>query len=511
MGVVFLLLLPLFFLLAFYLIVYYPSTRRSNLPPGPTVYPIIGNVLWIRKSLADIKSIIRDFRHKYGDILTLHIGTVRPSIFVFDQNLAHKLLVQHGSIFGSRIPLNQLFRFVGNDSYTISNSPSGPIWRLLRRNLVSEILHPSRIKSYGDARSWVLEAALDKIGKQSEKEGSVVVVRDVFQYAMFCLLVYMCFGEKFDEKVVREIETVQRDLLLFFRKLQIFRFFPKIGRYIFSKRWKTMMEIKERQTVIFSRLIDARRKKIPSRKDYEYCYLDSLLDLELPTATDEEDKKRKLTEVEIIGLCSEFLNGGTDTTSTALQWVMANLVKKRGIQKKLLKEIREVVPNEEAAIEHEDLQKMVYLKAVVMEGLRRHPPGQFLLPHTATDDTVIDGHLIPKNAAINFMVGDMGWDSRVWKDPLEFKPERFLPGGEGYGVDITGSKGIKMMPFGAGRRICPGINLALLHLEYFVANLIRKFDWKQVDGEQIDLTEKDEFTTVMKFPLRSHVTLHNKY
>lgn len=140
----------------------------------------------------------------------------------------------------------------------------------------------------------------------------------------------------------------------------------------------------------------------------------------------------------------------------------------------------------------------------------KHKYGNILTLHAVTEDIIVDGYLIPKDASINFMVGDMGLDGRVWKEPLEFKPERFLAGGEGHGVDITGSKDLKMMPFGVGRRICPGLNLALLHLEYFVANLIRKFDWKQVDGEQIDFTEKDEFTTVMKNPLRSHVTPHPK-
>jgi cytochrome P450 family 89 subfamily A len=102
-------------------------------------------------------------------------------------------------------------------------------------------------------------------------------------------------------------------------------------------------------------------------------------------------------------------------------------------------------------------------------------------------------------------VAEIGCDGSIWSDPLEFIPERFTEGGEGEGIDLTGSKEIKMMPFGAGRRICPGMMLALMHLEYFVANLIKEFKWEELDEEKVDLTEKLEFTVVMKKPLRAQI------
>ncbi|KAG1360807.1 putative Cytochrome P450 89A2 [Cocos nucifera] len=168
---------------------------------------------------------------------------------------------------------------------------------------------------------------------------------------------------------------------------------------------------------------------------------------------------------------------------------MANLVKHQEIQAKLLEELAGVVGSEGEEIKEEDLQKMPYLKAVIMEGLRRHPPGQFVLPHTVTEDVILDGYLMPKGASINFMVAEIGWDGKA--------------GGTAEGVDITGSREIKMMPFGVGRRVCPGLGLAMLHLQYFVANLVWKFEWKPVDGEEVDLSEKQEFTVVMKNPLRA--------
>ncbi|KAE9464597.1 hypothetical protein C3L33_03494, partial [Rhododendron williamsianum] len=127
-------------------------------------------------------------------------------------------------------------------------------------------------------------------------------------------------------------------------------------------------------------------------------------------------------------------------------------------------------------------------------------------------DVELEGYLVPKDALVNFLVADIGCNPKVWDEPLVFKPERFFintSSGNGEAADlfdITGSREIKMMPFGEGRRICPAIGLALLHLELFVANLVWYFEWKTVGGNTVDLSEKQEFITVMKYPLRAHIS-----
>ncbi|KAL6320481.1 hypothetical protein AAG906_007560 [Vitis piasezkii] len=202
-----------------------------------------------------------------------------------------------------------------------------------------------------------------------------------------------------------------------------------------------------------------------SSSEYVLSY-QLLLDLQPP------EEERKLNEGEMVSLCAEFLSGGTETTSTALQWIMANLVKHPHIQSKLFEEISGVVEEGRQEVREEDFQKMPYLKAVILEGLRRHPPLHFLLPHSVTRDVTLGGFVIPKDTVVNFMVADMGWNPRTWEDPVAYKPERFM-NKEGNGVeafDVTGRKEIKMIPLGAGRRICPGYDLAILHLEYLICS-----------------------------------------
>ncbi|XP_050253269.1 cytochrome P450 89A2-like isoform X2 [Quercus robur] len=483
------------------------SENHSKIPPGPLHIPILSNFLWLRKPFIELELTLRKLHAKYGPIITIYIG-FNPAIFVANRSLAHKALIQNSAVFADRPAPPPTDVIVSSNKHNINTASYGPTWRLFRRNLTSEILHPSRMKSYSHARKWVLDILLNRLRSNTES-----VVKDHFQYSMFCLLVLMCFGDKLGETQIRKIEEVERRLLLSSRRFAILNFFPRIGRILFRKRWEELFQLRRNQDDVLIPLIKARRKVKQERQskmkedkenddEFVVSYVDTLLDLELP------EEKRKLEDKEMVNLCSEFLDAGTDTTSTALEWIMANMVKYPQIQERLLVEIKGVVGDGEKEVKEEDLNKIPYLKAVVLEGLRRHPPGHFVLPHAVTEDVVLDGYLIPKNATLNFMVAEMGWDSRVWEDPMEFKPERFLSGDDGGGeaFDITGSREIKMMPFGAGRRICPASGLAILHLEYFVANLVSNFEWKAVDGDEVDLSEKHEFTMVMKNPLKAHLS-----
>ncbi|KAK2974159.1 hypothetical protein RJ640_021450 [Escallonia rubra] len=500
-------------------------TSKKTLPPGPATVPLIGNLILLRRSLWEIEQILRGFRLKYGPLITLRIGS-RTAIFVASHALAHRALIQNGAVFADRPKALPTTRVFNSDQRSISSAAYGPTWRLLRRNLTSEILHPSRVKSYSHARRWVLHVLVQRLLPRSDEP---VRVMDHFQYAMFCLLVLMCFGDKLDDKQIQQIESVQRRLLLSMSRFRILNFWPRLGKIVFRNRWKQLLQLRQDQEDVLIPLVKARislkakQQQGAETEGFVVAYVDTLVDLQLP----EQGFKRKLTEGEMVSLCSEFLNAGTDTTSTALEWIMANLVKYPGIQARLYEEIVGVKgpppttassgQEMTAVVEEEDLHSMPYLKAVVLESLRRHPPGHFVLPHSVTEEVELEGHLVPKNAIVNFMVAEMGWDPKVWEEPMEFKPERFLSaanadaatsghgGGEAL-FDITGSREIKMMPFGAGRRICPGSALALLHLEYFVANLVWYFKWTAADGDDVDLSEKLEFTVVMKNPLQARIS-----
>ncbi|KAI3858014.1 hypothetical protein MKX03_037244 [Papaver bracteatum] len=490
------------------------QTHKKKLPPGPVSIPIITSFQWLRKKSfsGGLEPTLRNLKTKYGSIITLSIGN-RKSIFITTSSLVHQAMIQNGAVFADRPPALATSKIISSNQHNITGASYGPLWRLLRRNLTLQILHPSKIKAFSPARKWVLDIIKESIKKESRSGKNPLLVVDHIQFGMFCLLVFMCFGEKLDEEKIRQVESVQRNLLLRFGGFEILNFFPRLTKIFLRKKWQDFYKLRSDQEKVLIPLIRSRQQQMKKtsedKKDHEekslgLCYVDSLLNLELP-----DEGGRKLTEQEIVGLCSEFLDAGTDTTSTGLQWIMANLVKHQEIQSKLLDEIR-TLDSDHDEIQEEDLKKLPYLKAVILEGLRRHPPGHFVLPHAVTQDVRLDGYVVPKDATVNIMIAEIGWDPKIWEDPMVFKPERFLNEDDGSLneelSDVTGNKEVKMIPFGAGRRMCPASGLAMLHLEYFVANLIKEFKWSAKVGDDIDFSEKQEFTVVMKNPLWAYVT-----
>ncbi|KAG6605760.1 Cytochrome P450 89A2, partial [Cucurbita argyrosperma subsp. sororia] len=488
----------------------FPSPHGPyNLPPGPPALPILTNFLLLRRSPLHLESVLRTFFAKYGPIITLHIGP-SPTVFIADRSIAHKALVQNGSVFADRPLFLSIDKIADSASlHNITSAPYGSTWRLLRRNLAAEILHPSRVRAYSQARRWVLGHLVRRLLCRGWEE---CVVVEHFQSAMFSLLVLMCFGDKLNEKEIMEIQQVQQEMLVNLQRFVLLNFWPKLMKILLRSRWKAYLHLKAKQQKVLMPFIKAREKAKHERakeEEHVVSYVDTLLDLQLT------HENRKLKDEEMVNLCSEFLNAGTDTTATTLQWIMANLVKYPEIQHKLYEEIKGVMKESqqhgskvEEEVKEEDLEKVPYLKAVVLEGLRRHPPGHFVLPHAVKEDTMLENYFIPKNGTVNILAAEMGWDPEVWEDPMAFKPERFMGGGgeaEATTFDITGSKEIKMMPFGVGRRMCPAAGLAMLHLQYFVANLVWRFEWKAVEGVEVDLSEKMEFTIVMNNPLKPHI------
>ncbi|KAF8405829.1 hypothetical protein HHK36_007906 [Tetracentron sinense] len=192
---------------------------------------------------------------------------------------------------------------------------------------------------------------------------------------------------------------------------------------------------------------------------------------------------------------------GTDTTALLTEWVMAELVLNPDIQNKLQEEL-ELVVGSKRSVRDSDVGNLPYLQAVVKEALRVHPPGPLLSwARLSTSDVELsNGMVVPANTTAMVNMWAITHDSKVWEEASKFKPERFVESMGGTNVDVRGND-LRLAPFGAGRRVCPGKNLGLVTVSLWVAKLVHHFNWLPNKENPIDLTEVLKLSSEMKYPL----------
>ncbi|KAJ7539030.1 hypothetical protein O6H91_11G074000 [Diphasiastrum complanatum] len=456
--------------------------RLQSLPPGPRGWPVVGNLFQFKRFFT---SGLQDLVKIYGPILTLYVGST-PFIIITDAQIAHEALVAKGSIFASRPSPRSYSR----NYVTISSGVYGPVWRALRKNLVSGMISSSRASNFRYVMEECVQDLVTRFREKAARNGGIVDARPVIRYGIFNLLLSLCFGKHAEESVVLEVAQILKKSLFRARKqldaaIPWLRFIPWI-----NTKSKEAQALRQQQVNIILPLIKEAQRLREEGKLPSGSYIYSLLAIN-------DLQGEKLSDDLLVTLCSEVLNAGTESTASALEWAIANIIIQPKIQTAIVQEIERVVGNR--AITEEDIHKLPYLEAVVKETLRRHPPGYCTLPHAVTQPCKLRGYDIPLNARVFVNSSSISNDPSLWADPTEFKPERFLD----LDLDITGSKKITMIPFGAGRRICPGLGLAMLHLNCILARLMQSFEWStSAPGDMVDLTETHEFTMVMRTPLR---------
>lgn len=475
------------------------NLRRKNLPPGPVGWPIVGNLIQVVLQRRPFMYVVRDLRKIYGPIFTMKMGQ-RTLVIVSSADLIHEALVQKGPTFASRPSDSPIRLMFSMGKCTINAAEYGPLWRTLRRNFVNELINPARIRQCGWVREWAMANHMARLSRESAELGSVEVMSNC-RLTICSILVCLCFGIKLPAAQVKEIEAVLKDVMVMTAP-KLPDFLPGLTPF-FRRQVGTAKELRKKQLECLLPLVRARKAFVEGGEvggsevmsPVGAAYIDSLFELE-PAG------RGRLGDEELVTLCSEVMNAGTDTSATTLEWAMLHMVMNQDIQEKLYKEIVEIV-GKEGRVQEEDVERMTYMSAVVKETFRRHPPSHFVLSHSTKEEAELGGYTVPGGASVEFYTAWLTEDPSVWKDPGEFRPERFLEGGDGVGVDVTGSRGVKMMPFGVGRRICPAMTLGTLHVHLLLGRMVQGFRWVPLPGAPPDPEETFAFTVVMKNPLRA--------
>lgn len=373
-----------------------------GLTPGPPA------LLFIAKLLATLYlgPLVRDLHARHGPVISVRVFRTLI-VFVADRRVAHRALVHGGATFADRPPLAEPAGLFSSGTRVVCSSPYGAYWSLVRRNLSAEA---TRLASrFAPARRRAHDALVRQLLLPAGSGGAnVVPLRLVFRRAMFELLMDMCLGARLSPEALDEVQELQLRIARAINGFPVFYVVLAITKRLFWKRWRRYVAMRRRQEQILLPLIHASRRE-PGATSTSCCYADSLLALRLA----EDEGGRPLTDGELVSLCSEFFNGGADTTVTAVEWIMAELVNRPDVQSKVYEEVK---ANPE--LSDSDMQSMPYLKAVVLEGLRLHPPIHVLIPHAVlSDGAEIGGYAVPKGAELNLVSVDFGRDDKLWTVP----------------------------------------------------------------------------------------------
>ncbi|CAI8594410.1 unnamed protein product [Vicia faba] len=221
-------------------------------------------------------------------------------------------------------------------------------------------------------------------------------------------------------------------------------------------------------------------------------FMDVMLSLLDGTKIEEFD-----SDTTIKGTTLALIAGGVETTSGTLTWAISLLLKNPHVMKKAKEELN-IHVEKERCVEVSDIKNLIYLQSIVKETLRLYPPVPLSVPREFSEDCNLDGYVIEKGTRLILNLWKIHTDPKIWLDPLEFKPERFLTTNKD--IDVKGHS-FELLPFGSGRRICPGISLGLQMVHMALASFLHSFEILNPSSKPIDMTEGFGVTYIKATPL----------
>ncbi|XVE74922.1 hypothetical protein DITRI_Ditri12bG0057500 [Diplodiscus trichospermus] len=441
----------------------------KRLPPTPPKLPILGNL----HLLGELPhSSLRQLSRKYGPVLLLRLGRI-PVVVVSSAEAAREVLKVNDLACCSR----PLIAGAGRLSYNyldVAFAPYGEFWREMRKICVLELFSVKRVKSFRFVREDEVASMMDSISKSSSSASPINVTETIFSLTgsiTFRTAFGKCFqGSDFDRakfyELVHDAETVVGNF-------SADEYFPSVGWILdrINGHSERVERVFHELDTFFQQVIDDHLK--PGRRKPHEDIIDVMLGIEKEQI---EDGHPWLTKTHIKAVLLNMFLGGVDTSALTVNWAMAELSIKPGLMKKAQDEVRSIV-EKKGRVTESDLEQLQYLKMVVKETLRLHPPAPLLIARETMSHFKINGYDIDPKTVIQINAWAIARDPQYWKNPEEFSPERFTDST----VDFKGQH-FEFLPFGAGRRGCPGLYMGTVTSELLLANLLYCFDWKLPGG-----------------------------
>ncbi|MFQ6644746.1 hypothetical protein Gotur_019647 [Gossypium turneri] len=469
--------------------------RKLNLPPGPKPWPIIGNLNLVG-SLPH--QSIHALSRKYGPIMQLKFGSF-PVVVASSVEMAKAVLKTNDVIFTDR-PKTAAGKYTTYNYSDITWSPYGPYWRQARKICLTELFNAKRLESYQYIRREEMNLFLKRL---YESSGTQIVLKDHLSSLSLNVISRMVFGKKYTEgsgenEIVtpNEFKEMLDELFLLNGVLDIGDSIPWLRFLDLQGYIKRMKALSKKFDRFLEHVLDEHNARREGAEDYvAKDMVDVLLQL-----SEDPNLEVKLERHGVKAFTQDMIAGGTESSAVTVEWAISEILKKPEILAKATEEL-DMVIGRERWVEEKDVVSLPYIDSIAKETMRLHPVAPMLVPRVARQDCEIAGYDIPKGTRAFVNVWTIGRDPSLWGNPNEFWPDRFM----GKSIDVKGHD-FELLPFGAGRRMCPGYPLGIKVIQASLANVLHGFTWKLPNNttkEDLNMEEIFGLSTPKKYPLEA--------
>ncbi|KAK9134848.1 hypothetical protein Syun_014178 [Stephania yunnanensis] len=472
------------------------NKQGSSLPPGPSRgLPILGHLLMLGEFPH------RDLHHlskQYGPIMHLRLGLI-PTIVASSPQAAELFLKTHDLVFASR-PFTQAAMYISYDQKGMSFSKYGAYWRNLRKVCTLELLSSLKIESFKGMRKEEVTLFVESL-KEVARGHSVVDLSTKVTTLSTDMACRMVLGKKYVED-----EAGQRGLHAFVHEGMHLSALPNIADYVPYIGALDLQGLNKRMKAVFKFFDDFFEKIIHDHVNERSELGDhrDFVDVMLSVMHQSKDTEFPIDASSIKAVMLDILVGSMDTTATAIEWIISEILKNPSVMREVQQELEQVV-GLGRMVEESNIINLDYLEMVMKETFRLHPVAPLLIPHESMKDCTVNGFHIPRKSRVIVNTWAIGRDPNVWPDADKFLPERFRASK----IDFRG-RDFQLLPFGSGRRGCPGMQLGITVVKLVVAQLMHCFNWELPDGmlpEELNMDERFGLTS----PRAKHLCVIPKY